>query len=56
MTTYEKAREIADRLTDILRMVPPSPDIPRRTLLPAELMKRAGKDEINFYYYKIIGE
>jgi hypothetical protein len=56
MSTYEKAREIADRLTDILRSVPPSPSIPRRTVLPAELLKRAGEDKINFYYYKIIGE
>ena len=52
MSIYEKAAAIADKLTDILRSLPPSPDIPRRTILPSDITKSTD-DEINFFYGKV---
>jgi|GEM_PF-2814894 len=52
MSIYEKAAAIADKLTDILRSLPPSPDIPRRTILPSDITKSTD-DEINFFYRKV---
>lgn len=55
MSSYEKARDIADKLTDILHINTPI-GVPELRLTPQDVLKRCTAEELDFYHFKIFGE